>query len=629
MIQRRLEMDSTVLRRSVIAFLTLLLMLSLTSCPSLIGPDPSLPDKPEYRDNEAPHIAPIDLSFSHHAGFYTESFDLVLESEIPGAVIYYTLDGSSPNPAHVMTDSQWEALVSRDDLNTSHSRSFIYTAPLQVGQLIDRPNDISRIPTNLIPVDGGFARYAWRLPPEQPKALVVRARAIADRVTSREFTHSYFIEDQGRDRYSLPVVSISTDREHFFDYDHGIYVPGARADYSKDDPDIGAGNWRGRGDNWERPAHFELFENDGSRPLAQNIGIRIHGGHSRRLPQKSLRLYARTDYGPGSFSYQVFESREVDEFNRLILRNAGQDYGRALLRDAVAQTLVQHLSVDTQHYRPTIVFINGEYWGIQALRERQDQHYIEAIHDIAANDITMLELEGRILHGSTAVRDEYLQMVEQIKRKRLSPEEIRKRIDIPQYLDYLIFQLYSTNTDWPFNNIQYWRYNGPQNGGSLRPDDGRWRWLIFDMDWTFDYHRWTDIFGPINNQHEINMIEYILDTDEGVWGGERGWSRDLIRGILEIDEFRQEFIQRLAVHLSTTFHPERVISHIDSLADLLRPEIHGHSQRWSRPISIQSWNSELNRMKTFAEHRPDSFRQHVVEYFPEAKESSEFNISFD
>src|SRR5690625_5687340 len=53
------------------------------------------------------------------------------------------------------------------------------------------------------------------------------------------------------------------------------------------------GNYYQRGRNWEREISFEFFEVNGERAIAQNAGVRIHGGTSRRYAHKSLRIYAR------------------------------------------------------------------------------------------------------------------------------------------------------------------------------------------------------------------------------------------------------------------------------------------------------------------------------------------------
>src|SRR5690606_24325784 len=131
-------------------------------------------------------------------------------------------------------------------------------------------------------------------------------------------------------------------------------------------------------------AHFEYFEFEEESPqVSQLVGIRIHGGASRSFPQKTLRIYARGEYGESYINYPLFPGlvgrstkEPINEFKRLLLRNSGNDYRHTLLRDAFLQRLVRHLGLDYQEYRAATVFINGEYWGLMNMRERVDNRYI-------------------------------------------------------------------------------------------------------------------------------------------------------------------------------------------------------------------------------------------------------------
>jgi hypothetical protein len=108
------------------------------------------------------------------------------------------------------------------------------------------------------------------------------------------------------------------------------------------------------------------------------LGARIHGGYSRVFPQKSFRLYADHDYDENKkFKYDLFPNQaydingeHIDSFSRLILRGGGNDFFGVMFRDEVIQSLVSHLNIPTQAYRPSVVFLNGEYWGIYNIRER-------------------------------------------------------------------------------------------------------------------------------------------------------------------------------------------------------------------------------------------------------------------
>jgi hypothetical protein len=121
-------------------------------------------------------------------------------------------------------------------------------------------------------------------------------------------TQSYFITDLGNNRFSLPVISLSSHRDSLFDYEKGIYVLGKIwYDAGGNNHTGGApANYNRHGDAWERRMHMELYEPDGTPGISQEIGVRLHGGWSRAFPQKSFRLYARSEYGTGRFNYRIF-----------------------------------------------------------------------------------------------------------------------------------------------------------------------------------------------------------------------------------------------------------------------------------------------------------------------------------
>jgi hypothetical protein len=560
--------------------IALVLLWPLVAC----SDSPATPQLPPEPDSGSPpsQATSSPLHFSQKAGFYEKAFQLSLSSSLEGATIFYTVDGSVPDSARVMPDSVWERLPVEE-----RERTLIYEAPIDLGELAAQPGEIASIPTS--------GRRSgddddW-LEPQGPlyRGTVIRARAIGEGGDSGVRTRSYFIAPGGRRRFSLPVLSLATGNAGFFSTETGIYVPGASGE-----------NYQGRGEEWERPAHLEYFEVDGSRPVDQDAGVRIHGGFTRQYSRKSLRLYARSEYGESRFTHRFFASKEEDKFKRLIVRNGGNDHNGALFRDAALQTLVQHLPFETQHYQPVIVFINGEYWGIHGLRDRYDDHHLSIRHGIGRDEIVLLENNADVSAGDLMDANRWREFNERAGAGALrSRAEFDVEMDVDNYLDYAISQIYAANLDWPHNNIMYWRYKGPPRGDEAPELDGRWRWLMYDVDFSFNS----------NSSKETNMIGHLLgDTREP-------WSRHLFRGLMGVPEIRDEFLQRAAVHLETTFRPDRVRAHIDSLARLLEPEIEEHIRRWQRPATKADWELNLLWMRAFADERPDRLREHLQSGF--------------
>jgi hypothetical protein len=198
-------------------------------------------------------------------------------------------------------------------------------------------------------------RNPWYSPDEPVyKGTVVRARAIKEgALPSQVVTHAYFIADETHNRYALAVVALSVQENALFDYEKGIYVAGKDFDdWRRSNPNLQVnggrpGNYHRAGKEWEYPAHIEVFEGGKGKILSQDIGIRAHGGLSRSFPVKSIRLYARNEYGPSHFNYAFFPDQQDSTFQREHLRdffNLGADYQ---LEVEVSDTEGGHVKVNS------------------------------------------------------------------------------------------------------------------------------------------------------------------------------------------------------------------------------------------------------------------------------------------
>ena len=518
--------------------------------------------------------------FSHAGGFYEQELEIEITSPVPNAKIYYTLDGSEPDPIH------------------NEKNTYEYTGPIHLKDRTPEENVWSTIPTN----NNVESRF-WSPPTTKvPKATAIRAAKFIDDWKSETVTHTYFV----RQAYTLPVIALTTDGSNFFHKEKGIYVAGVHHDPNAEKPDQ-TGNYYQTGEEWERPIHIEFFEKDGKLAFAQNAGVRIHGAFTRRLPQKTLRLYSRSDYGTSRFNYQFFDDKPIDDFNRILLRNSGNDWGSTMFRDAAAQKIIRHMDMETQYYQPTIVFLNGEYWGIHNIRDRFDPHYFETHYNRDRGNFTILEREGSLSDGDEQGAVDYANMVEYAVTNNLAErahyEYIESLMDLDNFIQYYIAQIYNANTDWPQNNISFWRYENRTNETDLPKQlDGRWRWMAYDMDRSL---------GAVEPEHDT--VAWITRSTRGEVRVE--WSTALFRALLENEEFKRKFINEFADHLNTTYVPERVVSIIEELQAGIEPEIEQHIQRWNAPASVSRWRSDVIFMKEFAKKRPAQVRGHLMENF--------------
>ena len=526
-------------------------------------------------------------AFSHEPGYYDAPFDLTLSlpDDADGAEIYYTTDGSDPGPENGTMYAPGDSI--------------------RIENRTEEPNDISMIPTNNIGPDHQYSE-GWEAPSGQVfKGNVIRAVTIAESAEPAGIaTNTYLVGNELEKRYRFPVVSLATNWEHFFSEDKGIYAHR---------------NFWNRGSEWERPVHFEFFNTDGERLLAQDAGTRIHGGTSRSRPVKSLRMYARRSYGETWFEHPLIPEAPVDIYKRFLLRNSGNDWRKSYFRDALMQKLVQHTEVETQYYQPAVVFINGVYWGLKNMRTRYDHRYFETMYDINRDDLVHLEGNAEIKEGvqsdSTAYRD-LRDRIDDTDTDMEDPEVWKyftNRIDMGNLRDYYIANIYFRNTDWPGNNIDFWRKrtDQPSNDGEWG-HDGRWRWLLYDTDFGFnlDYN----YVQGYNQRARHNTLKFAVEGGGGGWPNPQ-WSVKMIRGALRNPEFKQDFINRFADLLNTSFSEDRVVAEIDRMYQQLEPHMEEHIRRWNGPESMQNWNQQVESMREFGKERPDAQREHILSFF--------------
>ncbi len=351
----------------------------------------------------------LEPEFILPSGFYDNPLILAF-SNTQGKKIYYTLDGSEPG---VQSD--------------------VYTNPFTI-----------------------FS------------TTTVKARAFGiNSLPSGIVTKTYFINSN----HTLPVISVSTSPENFWDPDSGIYVMGDGA--NPEFPHFGANFWK----DWEKPAFVEYFDENGNKGFEQSCGIKIFGVYSRGYPQKSLSVFFKAKYGDSKLRYNLFPDFKINEFSSFLLRNSGNDFISTMLRDGFMQTLVEDLDIDKQKYRPAVVYLNGEYWGIHNIREKINKEYIASHHELDPQAIDLLEFKNEVIEGSN---EDYLAMLNYLETHDLSDKinylYVISQIDKTSYIDYNLSQIYFDNRDWPGNNIKYWKSQGLF---------GKWRWIMHDTDFGF------------------------------------------------------------------------------------------------------------------------------------------------
>jgi hypothetical protein len=401
-------------------------------------------------------------------------------------------------------------------------------------------------------------------------------------------TDTYFIHEKS----SLPVVAIATDPGGLFDPDTGIYMEGPNP--GRDMPYWGANWWSPR----ELPASFELFEIDGKRSVQQNAGLSIYGNWSRMGARKSINLGFREEYGKGKLRYSIFPAApHLDRFEKIGIRANGNNATTDHIRDALAQSLGADLGIDHQQNRAALVFYNGKYYGIHRITEKADRWHPVANHGVEESCVDLFEAYGAATSGS---RLDYDRMIEELQAMDLTDslqmERIRSKIDLDNYLDYLSIQMYSNNQDWPANNIRTWRD---------RCQQGRWRWILFDLDFAFDSPNGGGKFGN-------NMFTFLAQPSVSDYPNGELHTR-LYRKLMESPTVRARFVNRFCVLLAGPLSSKRVLARMDSLQREISAEVKRDLVRWN--IESFRYDRQLEVIRNYARGRAGLMLSQMQESF--------------
>ncbi len=405
------------------------------------------------------------------------------------------------------------------------------------------------------------------------KTTAIRAVCYESGKKASQILDLTYIINEG---HTLPVATVITEPDNLWDYYSGIYVkgPGGGDVF----PYVGANYWK----DWEKPATVSLFETDGTG-FSQKCGIKIFGGYSRALDMKSLACYFRDAYGAGELNYPLFGEEGLDTYEAFIFRNTGQDFARARMRDAVLTSLVaEATNVAAQKYRPVVMYINGEYFGVCYIREKINEHYIAGNYNVAPEDVTLTVANGRGCDEYQALK-KYIQTHDMSQKKHY--EYVCSLMDVEEYIDYILAEMIMGNPD--NGNIKFFTTKG-----------GKWNWILYDVD------------------HAYRSVSYnavVAHLNPAGTGSQDLFSTAVINGLLQNKEFRDAFLTRAAWQLKTIWAPENVLARINEVAGLIGEEMKRDCQRWG--LSYTNWQNMVDEMRYVARYRNGYMISHLQSYF--------------
>jgi hypothetical protein len=383
-------------------------------------------------------------------------------------------------------------------------------------------------------------------------------------------SHTYIVGEV----FGLPVLSLVIDPVFLWNRHSGIYLNALK-----------------RGAKWRRPAQVEYFEDKDSSPLSFPAELKIDGNWSRNLEKKSFQLSYQTAALQDHDRNAILNPASADNPQpAVVVRAAAVDVSYRL-GDELFRSLYADVGGLVSRATPVMLLINGKPWGLYNLHEKIDRAYMKRVN--GAGDYDFVDDPGyrNPEHGRS-----WNDLLEFFATRDLTDDKNLQRatqlIDMENFTDYWLFNIYGANFDWPQSNYFAFR---------KRAEGERWRWISWDADATFNLEKGLrhDTLGWATRgslRHDLSYGGKERDED--------GWlvSTAIIRALLTNRNYQALFVRRFCKLHDSHFRPDRLKSRLETIVDRMKPQLTVDWARWAG--SQQAYLDGVQGVRRFIAERP-------------------------
>lgn len=327
-------------------------------------------------------------------------------------------------------------------------------------------------------------------------------------------------------------------------------------------------NFLKRGKNSHRGACLSMFAK-GKLVAETTVGVCIHGGSSRYRSNKSLRLMLRSSYGATADSSDLLPGALGDS---LVVHSDLRDLPFC---NPIAYELMRRLGCDVPLTRPVKLLVNGESMrNVYFLTEHLSDSYLE--EKLGHRQFVRNDERG----GRSPV---YAKRTWKIERSGATVADFEDSVDCDDLISWIAGVLFCA----PYDNRQGISY--------LDWNTMRWRWVVWDLDWSFQ--PWpTEMNGePVSG---ANVTEHMMHP----WGDMRSTMFSCF--MPKHGEFRKRMLARVSMMLNHELGPEwlsALVARYRTIASVYRGP-NGHRE-------------ELDQIEEFMRARPAVMRSELVDLF--------------
>ncbi|MEX2483540.1 MAG: CotH kinase family protein [Brumimicrobium sp.] len=434
---------------------------------------------------------------------------------------------------------------------------------------------------------------------------VIRASTFGAQEESIPVTATYFIDES----HTIPVVSVAGA---------GIY-------------DLIA---NGNGGTYEPAGNLELFEEDGTFIEVAIGAFNKHGNDSWAYDQRGFDYIVRDEFGDNhKINHQIFPDKGRDEFKRIIFKAGANDNypfeNGAHIRDPFVQTLSLKagLRLDERTWRPCVVYLNGEYWGVYEMREKYDDHNFtdeyynqDEFYGQNENGLHFLKTWGGTWeeYGAPDAQPEWDALLNFIQTNDMGIPANFNYVDSiynwRSLVDYFVVNSFIVSKDWLNWNTAWWRGRNPNETKK------KWRYTLWDMDACFGHYvNYTSVPDESSSADPCNA-ENLPDP------GGQGHATILTKLIAENNTVDQFYKTRYIDLNNTYFSCDYLIPLLDSMLNTFASEMPRQISVWGG--SQAGYDSAVQELKDSIIKRCDAIDNGLVDCY-NLEGPYELNIDID
>ncbi|MFT4664270.1 MAG: hypothetical protein ACI8YQ_003421 [Polaribacter sp.] len=354
---------------------------------------------------------------------------------------------------------------------------------------------------------------------------------------------------------TLPLINITVDQD---DFDEMYNNP-------KDEIEI--------------EATFNLYRNKELLIKDEIVELEIKGNYSTRYDLRSIGVKFDDKYDNKARNLinpeRVLPHHNIDKIKSFRLRNSGSDFVNTMIKDLSFTQLAINagLNIDLTYGEPSLVYVNNIFYGLLNIRTESNTHGIAGLNGVSKKDLTMVKVTTHELIKKDGDFERVDKLVNAISRKDIP--YLKEEIDLASFIDYMIFQSYLANTDWPHNNARFYAVK-----------EGKFRFVLFDLDKVSWLKMEKNPLTIIEAKRKSNVIT------------------DLFFALYDDVAFKDNFWNRYRELLNSgDISSAQFVPIVERNKQNITKEIQMQIAKYQSPETMMEWEIEIDKMMALFEER--------------------------